>query len=232
MLLFDRLACPGLEWALPHEELGIPIDNRSPLFKQQSAEVRWLIDRGLLFSPAKRENRLIHALRPRAQRQLRRLYERVLEKQQSVLERPHFFRSTADFSKRVTFRLEFPLVPRFVDISDEYSRMLAIELREIHHLNAIPIVNSWRPGIVDTVTRTEVIEVVLREPPIPGDNHSFEDILAFRDEAKELRLDLRVWINEMASGKLTQFGVADKLAHLVSRFDRALKLEKCNEPTE
>jgi hypothetical protein len=37
---------------------------------------------------------------------------------------------------------------------------------------------------------------------------------------------VRVWINEMAAGKLTEIEISDKLEDLVSRYERALKLEK------
>jgi hypothetical protein len=74
---------------------------------------------------------------------------------------------------------------------------------------------------------------VLNELPIPGPTHSLEDILAFRDEARSEGLiqGLRVWLNEMASGKITPIEVSDKLEDLMSRYERALKLEKMKRDT-
>jgi hypothetical protein len=74
---------------------------------------------------------------------------------------------------------------------------------------------------------------VLNELPIPSDAHSLEDILAFRDEARSEGLiqGLRVWINEMASGKLGPVEVSDKLEDLMFRYERTMQLERMKRDT-
>jgi hypothetical protein len=73
-----------------------------------------------------------------------------------------------------------------------------------------------------------VIQLVIKALPIPSEKHSLQDVVDFRDEARSdgLVQGVRVWIHQMASGKLTHVEVSDKLADLVSRYERALKLEK------
>jgi hypothetical protein len=97
----------------------------------------------------------------------------------------------------------------------------------------VPILFGWSGRPDQPTTRTDVVQLVLNELPIPGDTHSLEDILAFRDEARSEGLiqGLRVWINEMASGKLTPIEVSDKLEDLMSRYERTMKLERMRRDT-
>ena len=52
--------------------------------------------------------------------------------------------------------------------------------------------------------------------------------MAFREDARSEGLiqGLRAWINETGSGTMTVVEVSDKLEDLVSRYERALMLEK------
>jgi hypothetical protein len=92
---------------------------------------------------------------------------------------------------------------------------------------------DWTGDIDQPTTRTDVVRLLLNELPMPGDSHSLEDILAFRDEARSEGLvqGLRIWINEMASGKLTPIEVSDKLEDLMSRYERTMKLERMSRDT-
>jgi hypothetical protein len=111
---------------------------------------------------------------------------------------------------------------------DAAARAYAVRLRSHDGINAVPLTQTWSSIGDEPLTRTEVIHLVLRELPLPGANHSFRDIMGFRDEARSqgLTQGLRVWMNEMASGELTHLEVSDKLENLVSCYDRALTLEK------
>jgi hypothetical protein len=112
-------------------------------------------------------------------------------------------------------------------------RLLSCQLREVEKLNALPLTPKWTHVPGKNVARADVIQLVIKDLPVPGESHSFDDILAFRDEARSAGLtqSLRVWINEMASGKLSDVAVSDKLEDLVSRYERTLKLEKMSRTT-
>jgi hypothetical protein len=73
--------------------------------------------------------------------------------------------------------------------------------------------------------------MVLHSLPVPAERHSFEDVLAFRDESKTLRLGLRDWMNEVGKGERRAAEVSDKLDYLVSQFDHALKVERMARDT-
>ena len=117
------------------------------------------------------------------------------------------------------------------EVQDTLNRFVAIELREQTNLNAVPIVARWSPVADQSVTRAEVVQLVISNLPMPGEDISLEDILIFRNEMRSLGFiqGLRVWMNDMASGKLTPPEVSDKLEDLVSRFSRALQLERMNQ---
>ena len=100
-------------------------------------------------------------------------------------------------------------------------------------LNAVPIVCGWSTFSNRSTSRAEAIQLLIKDLPTPGESHSLQDILAFRKEAREQGLiqGLRVWINEMASGNLTNAEVSDKMEDLVSRYERALKAERMTRNT-
>ena len=63
--------------------------------------------------------------------------------------------------------------------------MLAIQLRELDGLNAVPVTSSWGSVSDKPVTRTDVVQLLLSGLPIPSEKHSFEDVLDFRNEARQ-----------------------------------------------
>jgi hypothetical protein len=121
---------------------------------------------------------------------------------------------------------------RIEDALDAYTRAVAIRLRDSQHINAVAVTSSWEP-LAQPCAPNEVLRLVISALPVPAETHALHDILAFRDHANGdgLTQGLRVWINEMASGKLTPVEVSDKLEDLVSRYDRALTLEKMSRST-
>jgi hypothetical protein len=207
LLVFDRIAWPEAPtFARLHAD--------SPERAGEAADVQWLLDKGVMFAP---DYRTESSLGPEAQEEFDQVNRRMGE---------GIFRSVSSYYRGEDGNKElFPVL-------SEASRKLAIQLRELDKLNAVPVTSSWE-RVSDPVTRTEVVQLVLRGIPIPGDTHSFDDVLAFRDETREqgLTQSLRVWINQMASGGLEQLEIADQLEDLVSRYDRALKLEKMQRDT-
>jgi hypothetical protein len=178
-----------------------------------AADFQFLIDRGVLYEPS-----LEHRQPDTGSEQTALLGQleatMVLFRKGEVLEEPAFTRHTGILAGTLT-------------------RLYALELRQQHQVNAVPILIDRSLEIDRPSTRSDVVHLVLNQLPMPGPTHSLEDILAFRDEARKDGLieGLRVWINEMASGKLTPIEVSDKLEHLTSQYERTLKLEKMRRDT-
>lgn len=122
---------------------------------------------------------------------------------------------------------------RRAPFSDLLSRTMAVNLRLQRGVNAVPLTRVWSGDQPSPKTRSDVIQLVIKDLPIPGDRHSLENVMDFREESRTRGLpqSLRVWINEVASGKLTGVEISDKLEDLVSQYERALKLEKMERNT-
>ena len=110
------------------------------------------------------------------------------------------------------------------------ARSVAAMLREERQWNALPLIpdDDWSVPTDRAARRADVVHIVLKELQMPRSNHGFEDILAFRDQARSQGLvqSLRVWMNAMAAGTLSPVEVGDVLEDLSSRYERALRLEK------
>jgi hypothetical protein len=110
---------------------------------------------------------------------------------------------------------------------DQSARDVAIYLRDVEHVDAVSITAQWTQP-EQPARDTKVLEIVINELPVPDDTHSIEDVLAFRDEMKEQNLiqGLRVWMNEVAAGKLQPSEISTKLDFLIHEYARALDLNR------
>ena len=206
LLLFDRVGCALPDW-LPDDE-------------EHQAKIDFLRNEGFLFriDTGVDPNAPMPESPANAEPETRRLdddFRRALPLLDSVPE--------ADFE---------PLIPSIIRLVDYESRSLAVALRA-DGINAVPMTCFVYMKPDSPATRADVLRLVVRALPLPGENHSFRDVLDFRDEARSEGLiqGLRVWINEVASGKLTPIEVSDKLEDVMVRYERTLKLEKMRRDT-
>jgi hypothetical protein len=116
---------------------------------------------------------------------------------------------------------------------DSLTRLFSLVLRQLGTCDAVPITFGWSAPADREVTRQDVVQVVLNAFPTAGEDVPLEDVIAFRDESRSEGLPqaLRVWMNEMASAKLSPIEVSDKPEDLISRYERALKLERMSRGT-
>lgn len=222
LLLFDRIAIPNLTHKLQRtckDESDAEVLN----------DLNWLASRKLAFDPYVPE----HVLRFPSQESmdaLLSLHERYLTVSQEAL-------GSIVKMPDGTNQLRDPY--DFVVAMDNYNflgpRILAPAVAMSFGVNALPFSRVDRLAIPATLSAGsgEVVQLAISHLPVPGDGHSFDDVLAFRDEvrAQGLLLSLRVWINEAGSGKLTPIELSDKLEDLLSRFERTLALEKMRVQT-
>ena len=207
LLVFDRIAFP----------FATATRSVAPDYDPDTADLDWLLRKGVVFDPSNEIH--LPPAPPRASRSL------ALEPSPRVRSPdPAWIQRQRE---------------GWADASDWEARRWAVALRGHGLANAVPNtfggVNVPASFAEDGSSRfkTEILEIVAKALPVPGDSHSLEDILGFRAGARVegLTQGLRVWINEMASGKLTQVEVSDKLEDLVSRYERALKLERMQRDT-
>jgi hypothetical protein len=202
LLVFDRIACPTVVPLLKEmEEKEERGGGADDWLQELTRDLPWLLREGLVFSPDWEPP------------------QKYGDYDEELLDQ--YIAQHTDIN---VMMVEF--------LTDKEARELAVHLRQ-QQLNAVPILCGWSKFPHDATDKSDVIQLVINDLPIPGDNHSLQDVLEFRKEAHELGLiqGLRTWVNEMASGKLTQAEVSDKLEDLVSRYERTLKLEKMSRST-
>ena len=190
LLLFDRIAYPT----------AVTILQRWPE-SQFAAELRWLIDLGIVFVPGGQ-------------------FPASVEGQAAVAEAARDLiaaRNKRDAGSAVGF-----------DVEDAFARLFAVHLRDGDRLNAVPIMSDWRPVPDQKTTQVDVVHLVIRALPMPSESHSLEDLLHFRKAmaSEGLVQSLRVWMDDVASGRTTVVEAGDKLEDLVARYERALQLER------
>jgi hypothetical protein len=116
---------------------------------------------------------------------------------------------------------------RRAPFSDLLSRTMAVNLRLQKGIISVPLTRVWSGDRPNPQNRSDVIQLVVKDLPIPGAKDSLESVMDFREESRASGLpQLRVWINEMASGKLTGVEISDKLEDLVSQYERALRIAR------
>lgn len=208
VLLFDRIVSP---WAFLIMDVAADEgESCYPNVMRLAADFEWLRRRKILLEPPA----------PRSEARYKKIESRIRE-----------FNKLSEYSISVALRRKRQDTRRRLAMkrsADTLSRLYADYLRKERHLNVVPILSAWQPMPTRATTRTDVVQVVLKDLPLPKSNHGYRELLDFRAAAREHGLvqSLRVWINEMSTGKLSTVEVSDKLEDLVSRYERALKLER------
>jgi len=203
LLVFDRIAWPTTCWATPFAR------TREELERAQ-ADRQFLLDRQIVFAP---KVRVPFVATPPA----------LIPGMDLDPERSWIVREDGS------------LEPMGVDLErrcDHAARIVAAYLRDVEQLDAVPITMRWTtPAHAGASTR--VLQIVIKELPVPDDSHSIEDVLAFRDEMKQANLmqALRVWMNDVASGTARPSEIRDKIEYLIEEYVRELELHRMKKST-
>lgn len=196
LLIFDRIAWPISCWVAP---FAANEEERA----QAVEEREFLIDRSIVFSP----NVKVPAIGGPGF-----LHDEFFPDLSWVMD-----------LKTGKMKRAMPLAQQ----CDQAARNVAIYLRDVEHVEAVPITAQWTQP-KQPVRDAKVLEIVINELPVPHDSHSIEDVLAFRDEMKRENLvqGLRVWMNEVAAGKLQPAEISTKLDYLIREHAKALELHR------
>jgi hypothetical protein len=104
------------------------------------------------------------------------------------------------------------------------ARFLGAVLRRFG-TNATCIETHFGMSVDRQVTRSGLYEIIIDGVPIPDEVIPWEDLLSFRSEDRsqqQLRA-LRLWVSEMANGKLTYAEAADKIEYLKEEYRSHMK---------
>jgi len=120
-------------------------------------------------------------------------------------------------------------------LATNLTRLFSIELREVDHLDAHPILPDEFVSFESNnpATKHEVVRIALNALPIPDEKTPWEQIIEYRDDpaSHDKFLDLRNWMSETARGVLTPQEVEEKLEYLLSRYRRHMEIHKLRSNT-
>jgi hypothetical protein len=109
------------------------------------------------------------------------------------------------------------------------TRMISIELRELHHLDAFPVLSAGIPDCIKgQANKGHVVEVVLNALPTPDESTSWEQIIEYRSDPDSYSkfLALRNWMNQIARNGLSSIEVEQQLEFLVDEYEQHLRLHR------
>jgi hypothetical protein len=72
-------------------------------------------------------------------------------------------------------------------------------------------------------SRDDVLEIVLNELPIPGDDVPLDEVIAFRDEALPRLRALRLWAVDLAKEGLSRRDAEDKFVYLLEEYQESAR---------
>jgi hypothetical protein len=211
-LLFSRIAVPGAREIKVSEVAG---------------ELEWLQDQGIVFDPQFTEEQ---AASLRDNPKVAHFYRlEIKEHHEYIKQLVTVVQSDESLDSDSPLSQSPELYRIMQTIQNATVRSVSIELRELYQIEAHPLLsNDSLSPTTAQIEKTGVIQIVLRTLPIPHDLTPWEQIIEYRSDTDSQHkwLDLRNWMGEVARGELTPVEVEDKLEHLISQYQRHMKLHK------
>jgi hypothetical protein len=111
------------------------------------------------------------------------------------------------------------------------TRFVAIELRNLHQMDAHPIVPAEFSSFEqddEHPNKQDVLKITVAALPLPDKDVSWEQILEYRNDLNSLNrfLDLRNWINETARGEFSFSEVQQRLGSVLKRFRKQMEFHR------
>ena len=113
--------------------------------------------------------------------------------------------------------------------ADYDARCAAIQLRDVHLVQAYPILSSPIPSLENPqANKVDVIQIVINALPQPSETIPWEQIIDFRNDPDTAHhfLALRNWMTETAKAQLTPGEIEEKIEYLLSQYGQHMKLHK------
>jgi hypothetical protein len=211
-LLFDRIAAPEINLGLPalrkaESFLGIEYVN----------DLEWLHQTGILFEPELKVTEVISQ------------DEQFLSDYISAKKSNEEFKNALSSTKNSHS-------DEFIDYAASYalkhgmlvSRYTAALMRKQQNCDAYPLISTPFSDLSVVEGGSEVIQVVLKNIPIPDEKTSWEQIMEYRSDpdSKEKFYRLRHWMSEISKQQLNANEIEEKLEWLLHDYERHLKLHQ------
>lgn len=242
-LLFDKIAVP--QWC---ESLESFEHTDVPLFDYK--ELRWLLEQEIVFAPEPiiKQARISSKLRKLAdfkafdkrQKKLRKEMDELGQRADRVKELWMCVGYGKDPEEDYQLyredckKIDKEFGPVWDNERDYEKRKLAIALCECN-LDAVPILTGFTPIALDSqIGKTDLIQVIIEELPVPHELTPWEHILEFRSDPDSRRkfLALRNWVSEIARMELKPNEVKDKFESLIYEYRHHMRLHKMKTALE
>lgn len=244
-LMFSRIAIPTL-----HEILSSR--GESSEFQRVCAELAWLHEREIVFEPEfAAKNQILNdeyqgqidSLRQHGKDVIRQIFGLDLDELEATRKDktkiPEVRKKLDKLSEMSADDLmaifeSSDLLDSVMLMTGSLTRMMSIELRELMHLEAFPVLTRRIPAADNRqANKGDVVEIVLNALPVPDESTAWERILEYRNDPESLSkfLSLRNWMNKVARSGLTTVEVEDELEFLVDQYEQHLKLHRMKTKT-
>lgn len=105
--------------------------------------------------------------------------------------------------------------------SDVLARAYSVRMN-VQGVPTTPIIKRVNYLDHHAAARDEVVSIVVKRFPVPGDTVPFDEIFSFKSEHRHLRNHLQLWINDIARGGTPAHEVADNLEALLEDYEAAV----------
>ena len=239
-MIFDRITVRNLEDSRKQTRfaagLGLISESEVP---QLLSDLNWLFEKGIVFELSAETRKLVFPNNEKYQETFKAFSDQVddLERvEQCAHEVTGRLRSLKevhpepDVTEANALRdIILEEIYKPVKAACDYAaRLDAIRLRESALIDAYPLINDFASPEKTQTTKSEVIKLVINALPVPSETTPWEHILEYRSDpdSRARFLDLRNWMSEVAKGELQPIEIEQKLEHLISTYERHLKLHR------
>jgi hypothetical protein len=232
-LMFSRIGCPKIEELLA---LSVPCGFEHPSITELIGHFNYLDEQGVLyhFPPSVEGPQLTLLEEDNDYQVLKRMESPLVQLFTEGLQRAGL--SELQTGKAIEPEelhnylphIEPILAPTFI-VLQYFVRLLSLQLRVIHGVEAYPVLSEIVPQIpIPRPNKCDVVDVVINALPIPGDSTPWEQIIEYRSDPDSLSkfLALRHWMSEVARAELTPAEVEEKLEYLIDQYDRHMKFHR------
>jgi hypothetical protein len=111
--------------------------------------------------------------------------------------------------------------------SDYMVRYVSTTLTNEPNIDAVPVCQASLPSnLLGNTSAGHVLSIAVEALPLPDQTCAWQDILDFRAELRDQRLDFRHWLKTLATKPQTDGELRDELEYTVSQYRRAMTVHK------
>ena len=221
-LIFQRIGVHNLKVDL-NQLMSRGATHEGGLFET----LEWLLEQDVLFEP----ELMVRDIHTNADSELNRYLKDYRNHQKKDKELESKFLTSlhnANADPMDTIQLFFEGVLAMLDASDTLSRILSVQLRKFHNMDAHALVKGSSLSSNSSTGAHTTLGIVLKAMPGPSESVSWEQILEYRSDPDTWTkfLSLRNWMNEVARANLTPIEVEQKLEYLMNQYQRHMEVHK------